>query len=150
VSAAFAVTVAAPTELHHEIDERKRVERDRLAALERERDANRLKDEFLATLSHELRTPLTSIVGWVRMIRAGTVAAASDWGGDMEDDKLQPATDAASSVHDPDRPRSTYRSELHHSVLSVPSAPRGSGPYRRFWIPAPCSGRRSMSFPVNQ
>jgi len=30
--------------------------------------ANRLKDEFLATLSHELRTPLTSIVGWSQML----------------------------------------------------------------------------------
>ena len=30
--------------------------------------ANRLKDEFLATLSHELRTPLTSIVGWSRLL----------------------------------------------------------------------------------
>ncbi len=33
--------------------------------------ANRLKDEFLATLSHELRTPLTSILGWTRMLRGG-------------------------------------------------------------------------------
>lgn len=30
--------------------------------------ANRLKDQFLATLSHELRTPLTSIVGWSEML----------------------------------------------------------------------------------
>lgn len=30
--------------------------------------ANRTKDEFLATLSHELRTPLTSILGWARML----------------------------------------------------------------------------------
>jgi PAS domain S-box-containing protein len=30
--------------------------------------ANRLKDEFLATLSHELRTPLTAIVGWAEML----------------------------------------------------------------------------------
>jgi signal transduction histidine kinase/CheY-like chemotaxis protein len=35
--------------------------------------ANRAKDEFLATLSHELRTPLTSMLGWVRMLRAGQV-----------------------------------------------------------------------------
>jgi len=31
--------------------------------------ANRVKDEFLATLSHELRTPLTSILGWSRLLR---------------------------------------------------------------------------------
>jgi signal transduction histidine kinase/ActR/RegA family two-component response regulator len=31
--------------------------------------ANRLKDEFLATLSHELRTPLNAILGWVSLLR---------------------------------------------------------------------------------
>ncbi|AKF04062.1 hybrid sensor histidine kinase/response regulator [Sandaracinus amylolyticus] len=35
--------------------------------------ANRLKDEFLATISHELRTPLNAIKGWVRLLRAGTL-----------------------------------------------------------------------------
>ncbi|MDT4898516.1 MAG: hypothetical protein QOH25_3593 [Acidobacteriota bacterium] len=34
-------------------------------------EANRRKDEFLATVSHELRTPLTSIIGWLRMLREG-------------------------------------------------------------------------------
>ncbi|MDX6693565.1 MAG: hypothetical protein QOF02_1168 [Blastocatellia bacterium] len=32
------------------------------------REANQLKDEFLATLSHELRTPLTAIKGWVELL----------------------------------------------------------------------------------
>ena len=55
-------------------------EEERAALLARERDlrqraeeADRLKDEFLATLSHELRTPLTSILGWATLIRNGEV-----------------------------------------------------------------------------
>ena len=35
--------------------------------------ANRLKDEFLATLSHELRTPLNAILGWARMLEQGRI-----------------------------------------------------------------------------
>jgi signal transduction histidine kinase/ActR/RegA family two-component response regulator len=35
--------------------------------------ANRAKDEFLATLSHELRTPLNVVLGWVSMLRLGSV-----------------------------------------------------------------------------
>jgi signal transduction histidine kinase/CheY-like chemotaxis protein len=34
-------------------------------------EANRVKDQFLATLSHELRTPLNAIVGWAHILRAG-------------------------------------------------------------------------------
>jgi signal transduction histidine kinase len=33
-------------------------------------EANRVKDEFLATLSHELRTPLNAILGWARLLKS--------------------------------------------------------------------------------
>ncbi|MBD2385639.1 response regulator [Cylindrospermum sp. FACHB-282] len=39
------------------------------AALKEAKAANRMKDEFLATLSHELRTPLNSILGWSKLLR---------------------------------------------------------------------------------
>jgi signal transduction histidine kinase/ActR/RegA family two-component response regulator len=37
--------------------------------------ANRLKDQFLATLSHELRTPLNSVLGWARLLACGKLDA---------------------------------------------------------------------------
>ncbi len=66
------------TELQLEIAERKLAEEERARMLVREQaarteaeEANRTKDEFLATLSHELRTPLSAILGWSHLVRTG-------------------------------------------------------------------------------
>ncbi|HZI19461.1 MAG TPA: CHASE domain-containing protein [Pyrinomonadaceae bacterium] len=63
--------------MHEDITERKEAEQERERLLLREQQlrteaetANRLKDEFLATLSHELRTPLTSVLGWAKLLRS--------------------------------------------------------------------------------
>ena len=60
----------------HDITTRKAAEMEREQLLEREQTArataeaaNRMKDEFLATLSHELRTPLNAMVGWIQLLR---------------------------------------------------------------------------------
>jgi signal transduction histidine kinase/ActR/RegA family two-component response regulator len=66
----------ANQDLRNEIAERRRAEHERADLLIREREANRVKDEFLATLSHELRTPLNAILGWTRLLRSHAVQPA--------------------------------------------------------------------------
>ncbi len=46
-----------------------RVNLELRAAYERQKELDRLKDQFIMTASHELRTPLTSVMGYLELLR---------------------------------------------------------------------------------
>ena len=55
------------------------------AAVERLRELERVKSDFVSTVSHELRTPITSIIGYLEVLADGAV-------GDLERPQLELAT----------------------------------------------------------
>ncbi len=63
----FCMVVTDLTERKRREEERAQLERERGARVAAE-EANRLKDEFLATLSHELRSPLHAIMAWSHVL----------------------------------------------------------------------------------
>jgi signal transduction histidine kinase len=81
-----AITLAhGPSRRHYGLDDLRLAEalaRRTASAIDNARlyrhaqEANRAKDEFLATLSHELRTPLHAMLGWTGMLRRGTMDSA--------------------------------------------------------------------------
>lgn len=72
------------TKIMRDLTSRKLAEDERAQFLASEQEAraqaesaNRMKDEFLATLSHELRSPLNAMLGWTSLLRTRKFDAAT-------------------------------------------------------------------------
>lgn len=66
--------VVAVATFSRDVTGQRRAEEELRAQAEQLLTANRLKDDFLATLSHELRTPINAILGWAQILQTGGLA----------------------------------------------------------------------------
>ena len=117
-----------------DITARKLAETDRTQLLAEAEDAraqaeaaNRMKDEFLATLSHELRTPLNAIVGWVHLLRAGQLDEDTARRALETIERNAKAADAAHRRH----PRRVAHRDAASCALQHAAAGAGARSWRR-------------------
>jgi len=85
-----------------------------------ERQANRLKDEFLATLSHELRTPLNAILGWTQLLRMEHLGTEADHGFEVIERSVKAQTKLIEDLLDVSR-ITTGKLRLNVKPLALPA-----------------------------
>ncbi|HUR82970.1 MAG TPA: histidine kinase dimerization/phospho-acceptor domain-containing protein, partial [Thermoanaerobaculia bacterium] len=107
----IVATRDADASLIEELARRAATAIDNARLYEHAEEANRAKDDFLATLSHELRTPLTAISGWAHMLSAGledentkrlaieTIVRSANTQRELIDDLLDVSRVVAGTLH---------------------------------------------------
>jgi signal transduction histidine kinase len=108
--------------------------------------ANRMKDEFLATISHELRTPLNAVLGWVHLLRTGKLDSSTSSRGlecidrnvrlqaQLTSDLLDVSKALTGKLQVESRP-AVINHAVHQAVASVQSAARAKAVQIRARVP---------------
>jgi PAS domain S-box-containing protein len=60
--------------IYRDITERKRIEKNLIAAKEKAEESDKLKSAFLSNMSHEIRTPMNAIIGFSTLLSDATVS----------------------------------------------------------------------------
>ena len=86
----------------------------------RERNVERLKNEFISTVSHELRTPLTAIVGYLGLLHGGVVSDIPKEANDMIVNANSNANRLSSLIDDILDLQKISGGHIQYSMIDVP------------------------------